>query len=260
MRFTDQEKEQFHHDGFLIARQLFSKEETSLLIDATKGDESFNEQDGGPEDASGQQSKLRLRNYLEDDISSAFVATRRIVDNMEFLLGDEVYHFHHKMMLKEPLIGGAWEWHQDYGYWYENNHCLYPDMASCAISIDPCTAENGCMQLLKGSHLCGRINHIKIATQSGADPERVEELKKSLELVYGTMEPGDALFFHANTLHRSDANLSSNPRWILIGCYNTKHNDPYKDSGSHPGYHHLEKIDDDKLIEIAREFRLKAGG
>ena len=44
MRFTDQEKEQFHHDGFLIARQLFSKEETSLLIDATKGDESFNEQ------------------------------------------------------------------------------------------------------------------------------------------------------------------------------------------------------------------------
>jgi ectoine hydroxylase-related dioxygenase (phytanoyl-CoA dioxygenase family) len=258
MRFTDQEKKQFHQDGFLTVRQLFSREETSLLINATKSDESYNKQDGGPEDASGQQSKLRLRNYLEDDVSSAFVATRRIVDNMEFLLEDEVYHFHHKMMLKEPLVGGAWEWHQDYGYWYENNHCLYPDMASCAISIDPCTKENGCMQFLKSSHLCGRINHIKIATQSGADPERVEELKKSLELVYGTMEPGDALFFHANTLHRSDANLSNNPRWVLIGCYNTKHNNPYKDSGSHPCYHPLKKIDDEDLLRIAGESSQKA--
>ena len=37
------------------------------------------------------------------------------------MLGDEVYHFHHKMMVKEPRVGGAWEWHQDYGYWYSNN-------------------------------------------------------------------------------------------------------------------------------------------
>jgi hypothetical protein len=35
---------------------------------------------------------------------------------MERLLDGEVYHYHHKMILKEPKIGGAWEWHQDYGY------------------------------------------------------------------------------------------------------------------------------------------------
>eukprot|EP01048_Picozoa_sp_COSAG05_P039381 COSAG05_NODE_19536_length_291_cov_0.713542_1_plen_87_part_10 len=73
---------------------------------------------------------------------------------MQSLLDDEVYHYHHKMMLKEPLIGGAWEWHQDYGYWYDNG-CLYPDMASCLIAVDRATRENGCLQVVRGSHKLG---------------------------------------------------------------------------------------------------------
>jgi len=42
------------------------------------------------------------------------------------LLGEEVYHYHSKMMLKEPQVGGAWEWHQDYGYWYKNQF-MFPN-------------------------------------------------------------------------------------------------------------------------------------
>ncbi len=55
------------------------------------------------------------------------------------------------MMLKEPFVGGAWEWHQDYGYWYKNG-CLLPHMASCLIAVDRATKANGCLQILKGSH------------------------------------------------------------------------------------------------------------
>jgi hypothetical protein len=42
----------------------------------------------------------------------------RMVDTMEALLGGPVYHFQSKLTAKEPFVGGAWEWHQDYGYWY----------------------------------------------------------------------------------------------------------------------------------------------
>ena len=208
MRFNDEDKQQFERDGYLIARGLFAGDEMEQLIRVTKGDASHVNDVGASQDASGTKSKLRLRNFLEDDISSAFVASQRVVDNAEFLLGDEVYHFHHKMMLKEPRVGGAWEWHQDYGYWYKSNHCLYPDMLSCAIAVDACTRENGCMQLLRGSHMCGRIEHMKVGTQTGADPERVELLKERLELVYATMEPGDALFFHSNTAWRASMHFS----------------------------------------------------
>jgi ectoine hydroxylase-related dioxygenase (phytanoyl-CoA dioxygenase family) len=62
------------------------------------------------------------------------------------------------------------------------------------------------------------------------------------------MEPGDALFFHANLLHRSDQNTSDNPRWSMICCYNAKSNDPYKES-HHPRYTPLLKVPDSAILE-----------
>ena len=88
---------------------------------------------------------------------------------------------------------------QDYGYWYQNG-CLYPDMASAFIAIDPNTKANGCMQVLRGSHKMGRIEHGRFGDQTGADPERVEAAMKTMELVYVEIAPGDTLFFHSNTL------------------------------------------------------------
>ena len=155
------------------------------------------------------------------------------------------------MMVKEPRVGGAWEWHQDYGYWY-NNGALYPDMASCMIAVDRAHAGNGCLQVLKGSHRIGRIEHGRYGTQTGAHPERVALAEQHLERVYCEMNPGSALFFHANLLHCSDANESEDPRWSLICCYNTRHN-PCDDKPGHPSYQPLEKWDDGRVVEMGRQ-------
>ncbi|MDA0578015.1 MAG: phytanoyl-CoA dioxygenase family protein [Verrucomicrobia bacterium] len=251
--FTPEDITHFHTKGYYIARSLFDAEEMRLLIEVAKADRDFDKAPQLHKDSSGMASKLRLKNFCEDDIYSAFVCAKRIVDNMELLIGDEVYHWHHKMMLKEPRIGGAWEWHQDYGYWYMN-HCLYPDIASCAIAVDRAGKDNGCMQLISGSHLCGRIHHGMTGEQVGADMERVEALLKERELVYAEMNPGDALFFHSNTLHRSDQNRSEFPRWTLIGCYNAKRNNPYKQPSGHPSYHKLNKIEDDQVKPLAQKY------
>ena len=172
------------------------------------------------------------------------------------LLGGEVYHYHTKLMMKEPFTGGAFVWHQDYvrrgigdvgsgnarrklhrppalkicsnalaralphpppplvhrpqGYWYKNS-CMFPDMLTAFIAVDKCTVDNGCMtvrscrngkqaalpharfspcapgtcashrahaQVLRGSHRAGRIEHIMVGGQTGADMERVGELAK----------------------------------------------------------------------------------
>ncbi|MBD3407386.1 MAG: phytanoyl-CoA dioxygenase family protein, partial [Candidatus Lokiarchaeota archaeon] len=158
------------------------------------------------------------------------------------------YHYHSKMILKDPKVGGAWAWHQDYGYWYQNG-VLYPNLVSVFISVDKATKENGCLQVIKGSHKMGRINHTLTGDQSGADMERVDEALKRMELVYCEMEPGDAVFFHANLLHRSDQNKSDHPRWSLICCFNAKSNDPYKDS-HHPRYTPLKKVNDDEIMKV----------
>lgn len=48
-------------------------------------------------------------------------------------------------------------------------------------------------QVLPGSHKVGRIEHKFVAGQTGADLERVEQLKKVFPLTYMEMEPGERL-------------------------------------------------------------------
>ncbi len=245
---TETQIAQFHKDGYLVVRDLFTSEEVALLGTIGKADEELNSHIAKRRDLSGGVTTLSISNDLGDDIYSAIVRSRRMVDTMEMLLGDEVYHYHHKMNMKAPFVGGAWEWHQDYGYWYKNG-CLTPDMASCMIAVDPANRENGCLQVIKGSHILGRIDHGKVADQTGADMERVNVALERMELVYCEMGAGDAVFFHSNLLHRSDQNKSPNPRWALICCYNTRSNDPYKQS-HHPSYCYLEKWDDFRVMEV----------
>jgi ectoine hydroxylase len=250
---SPQQVADFHRDGYVLVRAMFDAEEMDILRNAAKADAAIKDHAYLVADGTGAATKLALWNKAGDDLYGAVARGHRIVDAMEQLLGDEVYHYHSKMSMKEPFTGGAWNWHQDYGYWYLNG-CLFPDMASAFIAVDPNTRENGCLQVLRGSHKLGRVEHGKFGDQTGADPERVENAMKIMVLVYVEMEPGDVLFFHSNTLHRSDQNQSPHPRWSFICCYNTRHNNPYKAS-HHPFYEKLQKVPDSALKEMAgRDF------
>jgi len=242
---TVDELVRYDEDGFLLFRGLFDQEEMTRLLDYAKEDPALSASAYGRRDATGMETKLALWNHPGEDLFSMFSRSPRVVDRMTQLLGDEVYHWHTKMMLKEPRVGGAWEWHQDYGYWYHNG-CLFPTMASCLISVTPSNRENGCLQVLRGSQQMGRIDHGKTGDQTGADMERVNAALERMELLYIECQPGDALFFDGNLLHRSDQNLSDAPRWSLICCYNTKRNSPYKVT-RHPAYTPLETVGDDAI-------------
>ena len=245
---TTQQIAQFQQDGYLLVEKLLDAEEVGLLQTAARADARMRESAMSVADTSGRSTNLSLWNHPGDDVYGMVARSERVVDSMEQLLGDEVYHYHSKMSAKEPKVGGAWEWHQDYGYWYQNG-CLWPDMASVFIAVDACTRENGCLQVLRGSHLLGRIEHGTFGEQTGADPERVDAAAQRLELIYCEMAAGAGLYFHANLLHRSDANLSDQPRWGLICCYNTRHNDPYKQA-HHPGYTPLEKVSHEAIKQM----------
>lgn len=248
-RVTPQHSLEFDRAGYVLVRNLFAEDEIDRLSRYARADSEVASKATSRADAQGGTTTLSLSNDLADNLYAAVVRSRRVAQNMAALLGDEVYHYHHKMMLKQPIVGGAWEWHQDYGYWYDFG-CLFPTMASCFIAVDRATRENGCLQVIPGSHLAGRMNHMKVGGQTGADPERVAAMLERFSIEYVEMEPGDGLFFHGNLLHRSDQNTSPDPRWSLICCYNTKSNDPYKES-RHPNYQPLELIDDDQFLELS---------
>jgi ectoine hydroxylase-related dioxygenase (phytanoyl-CoA dioxygenase family) len=155
-------------------------------------------------------------------------------------------------MQKEPKVGGAWEWHQDYGYWYKNEFLLPDQMMSVMIAITEANKANGCLQVIKGSHKMGRIEHGFAGEQVGASQHYVDLALKTMDLVYVEINAGDALFFHSNLLHRSEANLSDKPRWSMISVYNRSSNIPYNEpskSSTIP----LEIVPDEALLQMQTE-------
>ena len=245
-KLNEKQIKTFNSDGYVIARKFFSNQEIDLLRKTIIQDQEITKRSFRRKDGEGGAICYLVWNHPGESLYGIFSRCERIVDSVESLLDDEVYHYHSKLILKEPRFGGAWEWHQDYGYWYHFG-CLFPMMASVSITIDQATRGNGCIQILKGSHLIGRIDHILDGDQMAADPEVILAACERLELIFCEMNPGDVLFFHCKTIHRSDHNHSSNPRRSLICSFNAKRNNPYKNS-QHPRYTPLVKVKDRLII------------
>ena len=240
----------YEREGYALVRAMFEEREIAALHRAAKEDKALDDHGFGMADGEGGVVRLALWNHPGDAIYGMFARCESLVNSCERLLGGEVYHYHSKMIMKEPRIGGAWTWHQDYGYWYQNG-VLFPLLTSASIAVDRATRENGCLQIIARSNELGRIEHVLTGDQAGADKDRVNEILKVLPLVYVEMEPGDVLFFHPNMLHRSDQNRSEHPRWSMICCYNAARNNPYKES-HHPRYTPLHKVPDAAILETAK--------
>jgi hypothetical protein len=246
--FPDQIRS-YNESGFLLVKSTFTKQEVEKLkIYAASDIDPSQVMVKG--DLSGNKTKLRMWNSAEDDLYGMFSRNARLVDNTEAIFGEEVYIYSSKMILKNAREGGAWEWHQDYGYWY-NYGCLMPTMLSCTLAIDEATRENGCLQVLRSSHKIGRINHDRVNDQTVVDPEMLEAAKKRFEPEYIEMEPGDTLFFDGNILHRSDSNNSDRNRWSYIVSYNTVSNKPFKKIREYGNYEKLKKVPSEAVLEFS---------
>ncbi|MCF0073922.1 phytanoyl-CoA dioxygenase family protein [Dyadobacter sp. CY261] len=251
---TPAQIQQYNEDGYLIVRRFYNPEEVSRLYRIALDDATISKHAINVNDSTGKRSKLSLWYKPGDDVYGLLTRGKTLVGAVDQLLdrqpldrqpldrqpldrqpGDEghsVCHYHSKLMQKEPRVGGAWEWHQDYGYWYKNEF-LYPDqMMSVMIAVTDANVENGCLQVIKGSHKMGRVEHGFSGEQVGASQKYVDLALKTMEHVFVELEAGDVLFFHSNILHRSEANVSDRARWSLISCYNRSTNIGHNESSS----------------------------
>ena len=168
------------------------------------------------EGADGIGTRLVYRGGLSDDIYSANGRSSRIVGRAEQLFGEPIRHFYHLNMQKEPKTGG-WQYHQDYGYHYKE--FLYPKFVSVMLALNPATKENGCLRVVTGSNLLGRLEHQQSGSQLITDPNRLASVLTEMDEVYCEMDPGDAMFFDGNILHASGPNVSNTPRWSMVYAY-----------------------------------------
>lgn len=224
----------YQRDGYLVVKNFFSATEIKKLYDTALQDDAMRKNALDLNDQTGKKTRLSLWFTPGNDVFGYMTRSQRMINAVTPLLDSDapVCHFHSKLMQKEPRVGGAWEWHQDYGYWYKNQFMFPDQLISVMVALTEATKANGCLQVIRGSHKLGRVNHGFAGEQVGADMIMVENALKTMPLVYCELDPGDALIFHSNLLHRSEANLSERPRWSVISCYSSQSNLAYSETST----------------------------
>lgn len=181
-----------------------------------------------PLDVLGSDEAISLRTFFDDllsdalsagkdsySISSAHLKHSRIYDLlahptlvgvMTDLLGENVIGWGAHFFCKLPGDGKRVDWHQDCSYWP-----LTPTKSITAwLAIDDADEENGCMEVVAGSHKFGLIEYIPSGNESGnvlnqtvTNPEKYGSLTRT-PVKAGQMSVHSDLLLHGSPPNESD--------------------------------------------------------
>ena len=129
---------------------------------------------------------------------------------LDALMGQGRVLLQEMALVKPPKVSGDKPWHQDAAYFRGSDPNL---MFGVWIALDPATRENGCMEVIPGSHLRGPAPHVP-AEDINLCTIR-PDLVRLAERVALPMEPGDVLIFHSLIHHYTAANRSDQRRRAL---------------------------------------------
>ncbi len=141
---------------------------------------------------------------------------------MDAYFGEEVLmsRAHHNcLMTKHPLYGSLTGWHRDIRYWsFERD-----DLVSVWLALGEETVDNGALWFVPGSHRAAlaadRFDEAKFFRTDRSDNAELLAKAESPPLA-----PGDAVFFHCNTLHSAGKNQSDAVKFSLVYTYHGRSN------------------------------------
>ncbi len=126
--------------------------------------------------------------------------------------GDSVSVYRSMFMNKPALQGTILPYHQDGGdQWGLDRNPLI----TLWSALDKATIENGCMQVIPGSHKLGLLSK----QGHTITPKQESEHAKDEASVFLEAEAGEVILLHNWLLHRSGVNTIERPRRAFSVCY-----------------------------------------
>ena len=248
---SDEANARYRRDGFAVVKGFFDAEEIAPIRAGCGRTAHLSNVQTQVRDGAGRSYGVAIWTQIDDSLLGMLPCMERIVVAVESLLGRSCYHWHSKLLRKQPGDGEVGI-HQDYATWYEDG-CLFPHLLTCSIIIDASHRENGGVYFIPGSHRMARIHRVLLGDtidQHGPDPAAVQAAVQRLGLVYPTLSAGDAVFFHCNTLHGSDPNTSDQARTVIHCSYNAVDNQPLSRPGQeHHRYRPMRRVADDFIVK-----------
>lgn len=202
-QLTDTEVDTFWRDGAIIVRGLYSHEWVSLLRDAL--DElgglrvglNSKEERRFRSDAYTWHTNDRIRDFVLQGPSAALAA--------QALRSTRVNLFCDQIFVKPAHNSERTPWHHDFTFFPISGN----QVASLWTSVDPVKTEESALEFVVGSHLwpqkfrpLGVGGIVKSVAPLEATPD-FDGNRENYTIKSWDMQPGDAVLFHALTLHSS---------------------------------------------------------
>ncbi len=149
-----------------------------------------------------------------DDTSLHWLLDPRLRESLTALMGQEPFAVQ-TMLYFKPAGARGQALHQDQAYLrVQPGTCL-----AAWLALDPCDEENGCMQVVPGTHTLPTLCTERADTQASFTDVTVP-LPPGQAPTPVPMQPGDVLFFNGQLIHGSFPNSSKTRfRRSLIGHY-----------------------------------------
>jgi phytanoyl-CoA hydroxylase len=174
--------------------------------------------------AGGETVRRLLDAYARDPVFARWGTAAPLREWMKAYFGEGVLmsRTHHNcLMTKHPLYGSLTNWHRDIRYWSFERE----DLVSVWIALGREQTNNGALWLVPGSHRmvldADRFDEARFLRAERADNAEIIRGAESPRLA-----PGDAVFFHCNTLHSAGKNLSDAVKYSLVYSYHGRSNAP----------------------------------
>ncbi len=149
-----------------------------------------------------------FRQLAESPRLQAFLA--ELLHGRPVLMGVETFN-------KPAKVGSGVPAHQDNAYFCQEP----PDVLTVWVALDAATEANGPVYYVRGSHEAGTLPHKASGVKGNS--MGIDAPYDDADPFVGTLEPGDALVHHGQTIHYSAPNRTDHPRCGMLLVFRGDH-------------------------------------
>lgn len=200
-------------DAIMLGKAAIDYSNLLMQLDSTSG--KYN--DAGVQSLGFKGATLNYRKIQNLEIDPLFEEYIKLpvfeeLSQRVYGPGTPVACFRAMFMNKPSHQGTLLPWHQDAWTFLDRQPLI-----TLWTALDPATIENGCVEVLPGSHKLGRINPDDLS--GFLTPAQIAEYCPPDNGTFLELEPGEVVLLHNWLLHRSDVNRTPVSRRAFSVCY-----------------------------------------
>lgn len=169
-----------------------------------------------------QKTESKTKVHLLFDWANNLIFEKNILNVVKEILGEDIVVWNSLIFMKPPKSKKYVSFHQDQNYW----NIMMNKGLTVQIALSESSLENGCLQILQGSHKKNYFHSDKKDSNNllarGQEVKLDDNEKKNLKQI--VLKQGEFCIFHGNIVHGSEINNSNDYRILFSIRYLTPDN------------------------------------